>query len=345
MFIFKTYISDYKISKITIIFYIFFPPFICYYSFMLSKYFDSKYIIIGLSLIGMEILSILINIFAKKFEILYISLSAVILSLIGLIFFSAFWIKSLYPIIFVSIFWLVSNGCYTFLIFVTKILCKSDEYFYSVMIFNYSIFLGLAYIIVELAKYIRSSCNNNENDNDNENDNGNGNDNELRGIKKFYLMNFLILFTQFSLIILITIIGFVFKFNEILMKFNISLALKYTPFICFMLLLAIICKACLFYDKKNQGLFCLFFPPFICYYSFLLSEYIDAKYFIIGSSLVGIEILSLTINIILKKFERLYLCLSAVVLSLIGLIFFSVFWIKSLYPIIYTRFASMSPPR
>ena len=335
MFIFRTCLFDYKLGKITFIFHIIFPLFICYCSFLLSEYLDSKYIIIGISLIGMEILSILINIFTKKFEILYIGLSAVILSLIGLIFFSAFWIKSLYPIIFVSIFWLVSNGCYAFLIFVTKKLCKSDEYIYSVMIFNYSIFLGLAYIIVESTKYIKKSSFNNDNVNVNYNDNVNINDNEPQGIKKFYLMNFLILFIQFSLIITIIIIGFIYKFNEILMKFNISLAVKYTPLICLMFSLAIILKLCLFYDKKNQGLFCIFFPPFICYYCFFLSEYIDPKYFIIGLSLVGIEISSLLINIILNKFERLYICLSAVILSLIGLIFFSAFWIKSLYPIIY----------
>ena len=325
MFIFYACLFDYKISKITIIFHIFFPPFICYCSFMLSEYLDSKYIIIGLSLIGIEILSILINIFAKKYEILYISLSAVILSLIGLIFFSVFWIKSLYPIIFVSIFWIVSNGCYTLLIFITNKKCELYEYFYSAIIFNYSIFFGLAYIIVESAKYIKNRFNDNDNDN------------ELQSIKKFYFMNFLILFIQFAIIILLTIIGFVFKFNEILIQSEASLAVKYTPFICFMFLLALIFCGFSLGHEKNKCLinFFIFFPPFVCYYSFLLSEYIDPKYCIIGLSLVGMEILSLSINIILKKFDILFICLSAVVLSLIGLIFFSAFWIKSLYPIIY----------
>ena len=325
MFIFYTCLFDYNISKIIIIFHVLYPPFICYCSFMLSEYLDSKYIIIGLCLFGIEILSILINIFSKKYEILYIGLSAVILSLIGLIFFSAFWIKSLYPIIFVSIFWLVSNGCYTLLIFIINKKCELYEHFYSTIIFNYSIFLGLAYIIVESAKYIKSRFDDN--------------DNELQRIRKFYFMNFIILFIQFAVIITLTIIGFIYKFNEILIQFDASLIVKYTPFICFMFFMALIYYICAFvFDyTKNTGLFIfyLFFPPFICYYSFLLSEFIDSKYIIIALGLIGIEILSLLINIILKKFEFLYICLSALILSLIGLIIFSVFWIKSFHPIVY----------
>ena len=90
-----------------IIFHIFYPPFIIYYSFLFSSFIDSKYIVIGLSLIGIEIFSLLFNIFLKKFETTFFLINSFIFSLLGLIIFSFFWIKYLLPILYISIFWIL----------------------------------------------------------------------------------------------------------------------------------------------------------------------------------------------------------------------------------------------
>ena len=131
-----------------IIFFIFYPPFIIYYSLLLSEHIDSKYIIIGLIIVGAEILSLLLNMFFKKFKIQYFILFPSILSCIALLFISIFWLKSWFPILYVSIFLLVSNIIYLSLIFtITQLTNLSEEEsFYSVLFFNYGIFLLLLYI-------------------------------------------------------------------------------------------------------------------------------------------------------------------------------------------------------
>ena len=140
-----------KNEKITgnylIIFLAFFPPFIIYYSLLLSEYLDSKYIIIGLILIGAEILSFLFNIFLEKFEIKYFILFSGVLSFIPLLFISIFWLKSWFPILYVSIFWLVSNIIHLSFNFAIKKLTKleEEESFLSILLLNYSIFLLLLY--------------------------------------------------------------------------------------------------------------------------------------------------------------------------------------------------------
>lgn len=137
-----------KTNKCMIIFLVFYPIFVIYCNLILSFYLDIKYIIIGLSFIFAEILSlgIYINIF-KNYRLLFFGISSSLLSLIVLILFSSLLIKSLLPIVYVSIFWLITNGYFILWLFLSGLLCKLDESFYSVIIFNYSIFLGITKIL------------------------------------------------------------------------------------------------------------------------------------------------------------------------------------------------------
>ena len=154
--------------------------------------------------------------------------------------------------------------------------------------------------------------------------------------KRFYLKNLIILAIQYTLIISLSVVGFIYKLNEKLIEWDASIEIKYTSLISFIFLLALIIESLSDYkSKKFMIIFHIFYPTIIIYYSFLLSEFIDSKYIIIGLCLLGTEILSILVNIFLKKFEIKYFLLFSSLLSLIGLIFFSIFWIKSLYPILF----------
>ena len=156
-FIFNELFQEYKNSRYMIIFYVIYPFLISYYCLLLSKFFDSMYIIIGSSLVLIEILSIAINlIFFKNYEIknklIYYGISSSALSLIGLILFATLWIKLIIPSIFVSIFWILSNILYILWVLAISKLCGLEDYFYSILIFNFGIFIGLAYGISFITK-------------------------------------------------------------------------------------------------------------------------------------------------------------------------------------------------
>ena len=305
-----------------------YPFFIIYYSFLFSSLIDSKYIIIGLSLVGIEIISLLVNVLLKNFLVIHFFLSSTSLSLIGLIFFSVFWIKSWFPILYISIFWLITNGCFIFWnIWVQKISkLELDEHFFSVLAFNYNIILAFSFLIKYFINFIVNYIKERIGDNSD----------ELQKKKYFYLYNFIILFIQYVIIITLIILGFGYKFNEILIEYDVSLAVKYISFLAFIFILCIVIMR-LYENQNNKWLiiFHIFYPPFLIYYSFLFSSFFNSKYIIIGLSLVGIEIFSLLLNIFLKQFETKHFFLFATCLSFIGLVFFSVLWIKSWFPILF----------
>ena len=124
-----------------IVFLVFYHPFIIYYSLLLSEYIYYKYIIIGLIIVGREI-SLLFNIFLRKFEIKYFILFSSVIIFLCLLFISIFWNKSWFSILYASIFRLVTNIIYLSLIFTINKICEldEDESFYSTLFFNYDIF-------------------------------------------------------------------------------------------------------------------------------------------------------------------------------------------------------------
>ena len=295
----------------------------------MSEYIDSKYIIIGLILVGAEILSLLFNIFLKKFEIKYMILYSSILSFVGLLFISIFWLKSLFPILFVSIFWMVSNALYILLQITINKKCELDEYYFSSLVFNYSIILGLAFLTKYAVLYIYDLIKSRIVDIDDEN----------QKLKTLYFKLFIIIFIQYAITLILTIILFIYEINEKLINWNVSIYVKYFPILGFIFLSSIIIYINIFLIRNKSINFLLIFlvfsPFYIIYYSLLLSEFIDSKYIIIGLLLIGAEILSLLFNIFLKKFETKYFLLFSSILSLIGLLFISLFWIKSWFPILY----------
>ena len=142
--------------------------------------------------------------------------------------------------------------------------------------------------------------------------------------KRFYKFNFIILISQYSFILLLTIIGFITKFNKILINANASLEVKIIPIIAFILLCVIIYM--LFYEDIKDNKFTIIlnvlYVFFIIYYSLLLSGLLESKYIEISLSLILIEIFSILINLFMNKFDYKYIVLSSSILSLIWLIFF-----------------------
>lgn len=157
----KEVLKKYSKSPYLIFYQIFSGFFIIYFCFLLSKFFEYKYIIISLSLILTELLAMEFQVLLfKNYNILLFIMSFSILSSIGLILFSAFWINELIPIIYILIFWIFSMA-YVFLnIYILSKNCKSDEYFYACIVFNYGIFLLIALGLKYIYNIIKSKINN-----------------------------------------------------------------------------------------------------------------------------------------------------------------------------------------
>ena len=198
---------------------------------------DIKYFKIGISLVTIEVLSIgILLIFNKKYTLLYFSLSSIILSLIGLLLFIFLWIGELIPSIYMSIFWLVTNAIFILKILAIQKICINFELYYSVSIFNYGIFLGSAYSIIEGIKftYNKAKVKYNLLDND--------------SLFKTYI----ILLGQYATILLFAGIGFASGFGEIVKGDGNSLFLSIFIPANYILLLVISVTFGYFYFKKKS---------------------------------------------------------------------------------------------
>ena len=147
-----------KTHKSLITFIIFYPALVTYFCVVISSVLEYKYIVIGLSLIFLEKISQgFYALFFKKYGILFFGISSSVLSLIGLILFSIYWIKDLLPIIYVSTFYLCTIGINLLLIYIASKYCENDEYYYSIIIFNYGIFLAFSNVIEKLIIYMKKN--------------------------------------------------------------------------------------------------------------------------------------------------------------------------------------------
>ena len=158
---------------------------------------------------------------------------------------------------------------------------------------------------------------------------------ELSLEKKFHIKSCIILLIQYIFILITFILGFIYKLNEKLIYLDIDIRIKYVPVVCSIIfLLMIFIKPFMEYKfKKIMIFFEIIYPFFIIYYCFLFSEFLDYKYFIIGVSLIIIQILSYGIyNLIIKNYQILHLILISISLNIIALIFFGFFWIKDIVP-------------
>ena len=241
------------------IFHILEPIIISYHSFLMSECIDYKYIIIEYSLIAIEILALGIYVlFFRIHKLQYFLLSSSLLSLVGLILFSIFWIKALLPIVYVSIIWLLTLGYYLFWHYIALKFCKLDEYLFLAFIFDYSFIFGIAYGFIWLFRKSRNAIKNRIKDYDSKSD-------------AQYLRLYCIFFGQHIIMIIIYWVSISLGYIDLL-KSNDSAASSIfviTYIVCFFL-----CCYPIYYrnrpgDTNKWYIFsALYIPIFFIFYSF-----------------------------------------------------------------------------
>ena len=301
-----------------------------YYGFLLLDYIKYKYIIIGFSLIMIEILSIIFNaIFVQKFNILSFFLISSSFSLLALILFSILWIKYLFPILYISGFWIVSFIYFILWIFISSKFCKPDEYFYSVLIFNYGIISGLSFILAFVIKKFIDS---------------------LKKRVKFALeetkfKEFLLLLVEYIFIIILVYIVFNNDYNSLLKQnstaFNwfISVTVIILFIICLIIIIAEIGK-----EKNNCWyiFYVLYIPLMIIFYS-LFSCLLKEKYILCFLFIIFFDLVFILFTILISGVDSFgMIFVYCIISNIISIIPLDIFWIKNGKVILYISLISLA---
>ena len=301
-----------------------------YYGFLLLDYIKYKYIIIGFSLIMIEILSIIFNaIFVQKFNILSFFLISSSFSLLALVLFSILWIKYLFPILYISGFWIVSFIYFILWIFISSKFCKPDEYFYSVLIFNYGIISGLSFILAFVIKKFIDS---------------------LKKRVKFALeetkfKEFLLLLVEYIFIIILVYIVFNNDYNSLLKQnstaFNwfISVTVIILFIICLIIIIAEIGK-----EKNNCWyiFYVLYIPLMIIFYS-LFSCLLKEKYILCFLFIIFFDLVFILFTILISGVDSFgMIFVYCIISNIISIIPLDIFWIKNGKVILYISLISLA---
>ena len=321
----------YKLNKkvIGISFLISYIIIAVYYSFLLSQCFDYKYVVIGLSFIFLDILSLTVYVlFFDKYNLLYFGISSSILSFIGLVLFSVFWIKSLIPIIMIVIFYLFSI-CYNILwIFIIVKLCENNEYYHSAIISNYGVFLGMTYAtsfgIKSLYKIVKKKF---------EESNPSG--------MKFKI--FTALLCQYIIIIIFIWIGFSFELNY---QFKNNKKFFHYFFWPTFSISSLICIT-FFYmkNKSKNGIIyyiysSLYIPMMIIYY-FSFSSFTEDKYILCFTFMIFFDLLAIILlNFIFPKHKIKDIFISCLISNIL-IIPLQFAWLKNIIAFIILTFLSL----
>ena len=301
-----------------------------YYGFLLLDYIKYKYIIIGFSLIMIEILSIIFNaIFVQKFNILSFFLISSSFSLLALILFSILWIKYLFPILYISGFWIVSFIYFILWIFISSKFCKPDEYLYSVLIFNYGIISGLSFILAFVIKKFIDS---------------------FKKKVKFALeetkfKEFLLLLVEYIFIIILVYIVFNNDYNSLLKQnstaFNwfISVTVIILFIICLIIIIAEIGK-----EKNNCWyiFYVLYIPLMIIFYS-LFSCLLKEKYILCFLFIIFFDLVFILFTILISGVDSFgMIFVYCIISNIISIIPLDIFWIKNGKVILYISLISLA---
>ena len=307
-----------KNSKHLICFIILYPVPIIYFCLEISTVLQYKYIIIGLSLIFLEKLSQGIYVtFFKKYELLFFGISSSTLSLIGLIFFSAFWIKELLPIIYISIFYLCTIGINLLLIFISLKICEFHEYYYSLMIFNYGIFLAFENVLKRLFFYMKKNYEESE---------------EEKPLIKIFLI-LIIQYIMITFILWIVLSAFNSKgFTIEQMGFHLFFwPPTFATFIIFIISIFYIkdeAKSC-----KGFILCHVLYVPIMVLYYYSFSFVILGKYILCFIFIIFIDLLTIIILFLVFK-KGIFMFVGCFITNTIAILFFHFLWLKNTTAII-----------
>ena len=301
-----------------------------YYGFLLLDYIKYKYIIIGFSLIMIEILSIIFNaIFVQKFNILSFFLISSSFSLLALILFSILWIKYLFPILYISGFWIVSFIYFILWIFISSKFCKPDEYLYSVLIFNYGIISGLSFILAFVIKKFIDSLKKNV----------------KFALEETKFKEFLLLLVEYIFIIILVYIVFNNDYNSLLKQnstaFNwfISVTVIILFIICLIIIIAEIGK-----EKNNCWyiFYVLYIPLMIIFYS-LFSCLLKEKYILCFLFIIFFDLVFILFTILISGVDSFgMIFVYCIISNIISIIPLDIFWIKNGKVILYISLISLA---
>ena len=301
-----------------------------YYGFLLLDYIKYKYIIIGFSLIMIEILSIIFNaIFVQKFNILSFFLISSSFSLLALILFSILWIKYLFPILYISGFWIVSFIYFILWIFISSKFCKPDEYLYSVLIFNYGIISGLSFILAFVIKKFIDSLKKNV----------------KFALEETKFKEFLLLLVEYIFIIILVYIVFNNDYNSLLKQnstaFNwfISVTVIILFIICLIIIIAEIGK-----EKNNCWyiFYVLYIPLMIIFYS-LFSCLLKEKYILCFLFIIFFDLVFILFTILISGVDSFgMIFVYCIISNIISIIPLDIFWIKNGKVILYISLLSLA---
>ena len=330
--VFSECIKDYKKSKYMILFHIFYPFIVVYLSFILSKYFDYKYIIIGLVTFFIEILSlgIYVNI-CKKYNLIYFCLFSSLLSLIIFVPCLLFWlnilndieleIKSLLPIIFLVSFWFFSISYYLLWIHISLKSCELDDYFYSSVIYDYGIILGLVYLIIFPIKYIFKFLDNHY------------------YMKESWIDVFITLLKQYIIIITAVWVGFSLGLTQSIKNDStIFKWLIWTPSISVILLYIVYIIIMYAKEPETKGwyFYHVIYVPIMILYYYAFSYFTEEKYILCFLFFIFFDLLSIIFVMYFFQVKKMWFLLIPCLLStIIEIILFHFFWLNDKSSLVY----------
>ena len=310
-FLLEKYIQNNKSSNYMIIIHTSYTIFIIYYCLLISVYLEYKYIIIGLCLILLEVLSLGIYVLIfKVYKFLYFCIASFSLSLLGHILFSTLWVQSLLPIVYVSIFYFLTNIYFVLTIYISK--SENEEYYYPVIIFEYGIFLGLEYGIKNAVIFIYDYIT--------------GNLDEL-DIAKEKAKIFVILLIQYTIIIIVVWITFAAIGKE-----SVSLGTFHALFwICtvinLIICIVIVCNGLKPSDSRGYYFCSIIYVPIMISYYIAFSYAINKEQILSFLFIIFFDLLSIVILILVFKTDHCgFVFIACIIPSIISVICYHFCW-------------------
>ena len=307
-------LKNYKKSNYLIIYHVFSALFTIYFSLLLSKYVESKYIITSLSLILIEIVAMeLYMLLFKNHKILFLGLSCSISSLIGLILFSSFWIKDLLPIIFISIFWIFSLGFLFLNIQIILKLCKPDEYHYGGVIINYGLFLLIALGLKHIYDYLRAKYE------------------VIKEDLKIHINAYFLLIFQTLIIIIFVGIGFNYNWNSAILESwrNFNWLLIPTSIINLIMCIVVLVLIDEIEESPAWSIYHVLYIPFAIIYCLLASKLVEEKFILALLTILLFNMIAIALYIfIFNSDKKIGIFFSPVIMNIITIIFTHFFWLN-----------------
>ena len=302
-----------RYSKKNYIFHFFYIICIISTCLALSKYINSKIIIICIIIININIISIgiFITIF-KNYNCYGFLFIPFIINIILLVLLNYIWVKNLYQILYIAgftLFFTISHFITTYSLFKNFEIRNINEFIYLGIVISLSLFVLIGLLIYQLYNHIKTNILVNYN-----------------RAKFFYI--YLIIILEFIFIFLIDFLGFYFKFNSIFYDNLTIISISLFLIILFTLLSLILL---LKFQDNNTLLFTnfIFLIPCIIISIFLISKYLKENFILKFFVILLSNAFSKEIYILItSKWINFGVLLVSIFFNLLSILFIYLFWEK-----------------